>query len=153
MLVGVVNVVSERQCQVNLVSDPAFTAPVKILPVSADDLKTPSSSQASRGVVRGSASKNIRLPNLKVDDVAVDADVTSGMLVLTSGRTGAFPEGLLVGRVKEVQNRAAFLDVEIESMMDIALVDTLMILPHRRPALDEVTRMLAAQRSLDVESE
>ena len=71
------------------------------------------------------------------------------MFVLTNGSTGELPPGLLVGKVKATHHRGTFMEVDVEAAFDLAMTDVVMVLPHARPTLDEMARILAGKRSLD----
>lgn len=105
--------------------------------------------RVTRGTLRGHGGSSPRLPKLPIEDVDVDTGVKPGMLVVTNDAAGALPAGLLVGFVSEVSNRNTFLHVEVACALDISLVDVVLVVPHQRPTLDEVSRMLAGEASLD----
>ena len=150
-LVGRVKEVSRNVSLVLLITDPGVVVPVNIIaekskkPVSQDG-----SERTSRGLLRGNASARPRIARLNVEDIDLDSGVKEGMQVITNESSGQFPYGLLVGKVSEVKPRQAFLDVEIEIAGDVTLVDILMVIPHRRPSLDEVAQLLARDRHLDI---
>lgn len=98
--------------------------------------------RATRGMLRGLAKANPRLPRLPIEDVDVDTGVAAGMLVVTNDAAGALPAGLLVGFVNSVSNRNTFLQVEVAAACDISLVDVVLVIPCDRPSWEEVTRML-----------
>lgn len=62
----------------------------------------------SEGIARGAIDGGLTL-----DFVSVDATVTSGDVVITSGMGGVFPKGLLIGEVAEATNNPGDLDQTI----------------------------------------
>jgi cell shape-determining protein MreC len=98
--------------------------------------------RATRGMLKGLAKANPRLPRLPIEDIDVDTGVSPGMLVVTNDAAGALPAGLLVGFVSSVSNRNTFLQVEVAAACDISLVDVVLVIPYDRPSWEDVTRML-----------
>jgi|GEM_PF-5032437 len=105
--------------------------------------------QLNRGLMRGEASAKPRVPNLPISDVNLESRVAEGDLVVTNDAQGHFPSGLLVGKVSQVHNRNTFLDLVVESAMDLTITDVVTVIRHRRPTLDENMRMTMEKRHLD----
>ena len=140
-LAGRVIACSPDTSLVQLVTDPAFTAAVSIVPNAPLDANA--RPQSSRGLLKGNGSAAPRMPALSLTDVALDADVKPGMLVMTNDAAAQLPAGLLVGSVRAVHHRSTFLEVEVESALDLPLTDMLLVIPHQRPTLNDAARRLA----------
>ncbi len=129
-LVGRVYMASDDYSCVELITDPNFAASCLII-----DPKDPE--VAVRAVLRGDGSAMPHLPRLELEDVAPDATVKPGMLVVTNDRTGQFPMGLTIGTVREVIPQSGFLQVRIDANLDLARMDVVQVLQHKRPSIEE----------------
>ncbi len=86
-LVGEVVEVFDSWSKVILLTDPSFSADVKLV------------DSGVRGIVRGKAE-----PLCDVDYIPFYKKVKEGDLVITSGKDGVFPRGLYVGQIVKVYN-------------------------------------------------
>jgi len=128
-LVGRIFMVGDDHACVQLVTDPGFAASCMIVDPATPDLHV-------RGVLRGNASALPHFPKLELEDVPMGDSVRAGQRVLTGDFSGQFPAGLNVGVVREVIPQAGFLQVRIEADLDLADLDVVEVLLHRRPDLE-----------------
>jgi rod shape-determining protein MreC len=128
-LIGRVYMAGDNHACVQLVTDPGFAASCVIV-----DPARPGA--AARGVLRGNASARPHFPRLELEDVPLGDSVSAGQRVLTSDFSGQFPPGLNVGVVREVIPQAGFLQVRLEADLDLARLDVVQVLLHRRPELE-----------------
>lgn len=128
-LVGRVFMVGADHACVQLVTDPGFAASCIIV-----DPASPAT--AVRGILRGNASALPHFPKLELEDVPMGDAVRAGQRVLTGDFSGQFPAGLNVGQVREVIPQAGFLQVRIEADLDLARIDVVQVLLHKRPDLE-----------------
>ncbi len=115
-LLGVLARVDSHTSVVMLITDPEFRATIKIAPSGAP------------GVAAGAASGGIG-----ADHLPVDKSIKSGDLVLTSGLDGAFPPGLLVGRVStiNVSVDGLFKNVQIATLVDPSQAAVVLVIKNR----------------------
>ena len=87
------------------------------------------------GVAKGSPSGEITL-----DFVDGSEKVLPGDVVLTSGRGGLFPRGLLIGQVTGVSNpaNALYQSIKIRPANDIAATEEVMVLTSAAPSTDNL---------------
>lgn len=128
-LVGRTFMVSDDLCCVQLITDPGFAASCVIIDPAAPKARV-------RGILRGDASAQPHFPRLELDDVPLGDVVRPDMRVLTSDTTGQFPPGLNVGVVREAIPQSGFLQVRIEAGIDLAKLDVVQVLLHRRPDIE-----------------
>lgn len=85
----------------------------------------------TEGVSRGSVSGDLTL-----DFIAPSESVTEGDVILTSGKGGVFPRGLVVGTVVTVRNNktALYQSITVEPADSISTVEAVMILTDTAPA-------------------
>jgi rod shape-determining protein MreC len=85
----------------------------------------------AQGVVAGSHSGR-----LSMEFVRQDAQVNEGDVVLTSGLGGTFPQGILIGRVTEVDRQAQelFQSVSVEPLAGLSRLETVLVLTSFEPA-------------------
>lgn len=136
-LVGRAYLVGSRSTFVQLITDPQFAASCVIVDAGNPSLRV-------RGILRGDASALPHFPRLELDDVPMGDVVRPDMRVLTSDYTGAFPHGLSVGIVREVIPQSGSLQVRIEAALDLADLDVVQVLLHKRPELEQ--QVLELQR-------
>lgn len=155
-LVGTVSSAYEEYAWVRLITDPdsAVNAqvntgveqprPVATPPVitGGDGSPTPepTPSPAPTGepaptAVRGVLQGNLR-PNVVLDLLPPDAKIDEGDLVVTSGLGGNYPPGILIGVVKNVQQRpeSAFTRATVEPAAKLSSLDTILVLLNFMPA-------------------
>jgi rod shape-determining protein MreC len=153
-VIGTVSRVYDDFAWIRLVTDPdsAINAQVNIAPVSAGtggaEVLTPETPapQASatpappaepqepptvRAVAMGDQRSGIVL-----DLLPSDAPINPGNLVVTSGLGGNFPRGLLLGTIREVQERpqAPFKSATIEPAAQLSGLETVLVLVSFKPA-------------------
>jgi len=73
---------------------------------------------------------------LVLDLLPTEAGIAQGNLVLTSGLGGNYPPALLIGSVKDVDERpqSPFKTATLEPAADLSSLDTVLILVSFRPA-------------------
>jgi rod shape-determining protein MreC len=84
-----------------------------------------------RGILAGRSEKSCRLRYVLKND-----DVVRGDVVVTSGRGGIFPAGLMLGRVTGVKKTGheIFMDVDVAPAVDFdALEEVLVVLTEPQP--------------------
>ena len=140
---------SSKVAAVTLLSDPDLTLPVSIFPLQAVASANVAATAIARGILRGNGGASPRLPSLSLANVNTTTGITKGMLVVTNDAAGQVPPGLLVGTVEAVREKGMFLDIEVRSVLDLELMDTVLVIPHERPTLDDTARLLAAGKHLD----
>ncbi len=132
-LVGVVHQVAESHACVRLITDTGFAASCIVL--DPDATMVPAEHRV-RGVLRGDGSTMPHFPMIELDDVAAGAPVRPGMLVVTNDFSGHFPLGLSVGVVRETIPQAGFLQVRVESNLDLLTLEVVQVLLHKRPEFE-----------------
>lgn len=87
----------------------------------------------TEGVTRGSVSGDITL-----DFIGASESVTEGDVILTSGKGGVFPRGLVVGTVVSVRNNktALYQSITVEPADSIVSVEAVMVLTDTAPATE-----------------
>ena len=112
---------------------PATPAPATPTPSVAQPGAVPQEpgSQPARGVAEG----DLR-DGLVLDLLPTEAGIAQGNLVLTSGLGGNYPPALLIGSVKDVDERpqSPFKTATLEPATDLSSLDTVLILVSFRPA-------------------
>lgn len=142
-LIGRVFMVGDDHACVQLLTDPGFA--VSCLIVDPDDPQQDSRDRV-RGVLRGDGSSLPHFPRLEIEDVSVGAEVHEGMHVVTSDYSGQFPLGINVGVVRETIPQAGFLQVRIESNLDLSTLEVVQVLLHERPPLEKQAVELSKKR-------
>lgn len=142
-LIGRVFMAGDGHACVQLLTDPGFA--VSCLIVDPDNPRQDPRDRV-RGVLRGDGSSLPHFPRLELDDVGVGAEVSEGMHVVTSDYSGQFPLGLSVGVVRETIPQAGFLQVRIESNLDLSTLEVVQVLMHERPPLEKQAIELAKKR-------
>ncbi|MCB9932942.1 MAG: rod shape-determining protein MreC [Planctomycetes bacterium] len=142
-LIGRIFMVGDDHACVQLLTDPGFACSCLI--VDPDNPQQDPESRV-RGVLRGDGSAMPHFPRLELEDVAVGAEVKPGMYVITNDYSGQFPLGLAVGVVREAIPQAGFLQVRIEANMDLATLEVVQVLQHRRPELEQQALQLMRKK-------
>lgn len=150
-LVGTVDTAYKDYAWVRLITDPdsAVNAQVEVSPAQAgnNDVLTPpsttpgaSSSPTSAPVqesisVRGVADGDLR-QGLILDLLPPDANIPKDTLVVTSGLGGNYPPGILIGSIKDIQQRpqAAFKKAVLEPATQLNSLETVLVLVSFKPA-------------------
>jgi len=93
----------------------------------------------AKGILKGSPEGVCRL-----EFVIRNADVQEGDTVITSGLAGAFPKGLLLGRVGQVERAAGsdglFQKIVVEPAVDFERLEEVLIALRPNPFLSEKSR-------------
>ena len=151
-LVGTVATAYKSYAWVRLISDPdsAVNAQVNASVGSTQVLTpgqpsetpapsdVPSATPAAGGPeatsVRGVADGDLR-QGIILDLLPPDAGITPDALVVTSGLGGNFPPGLLIGSIKEIEQRpqAAFKKATLEPAAQLSSLETVLVLVSFKP--------------------
>lgn len=167
-LIGTVNQAMMNISAVTLITDPASSVPICVVPVkpalhdqryatafaSGEDNQPAASGfsdlmQQNRGMMKGDSSEKPRIPHLKISGINLESRIAEGMLVVTNDAGGQIPSGLLVGRIERIHNRNDFLEVSVEAAMDLTISDVVTVIKHDRPTLNDIARELMVDRHLD----
>ena len=109
-IVGKIYKVGSRSSEVLLITDP----------LSAVDANIQRS--RARGIVKGNGEKCI------MEYLEKDADIKIGDYVITSGKDGYFPKGMLIGRVTATFNKGGNYQAEIDPSIDIRSVEEVLVI-------------------------
>jgi rod shape-determining protein MreC len=98
---------------------------------------TPQPSGAAEPVttaVRGVLEGDLR-PDVVLDLLPPDARIAEGNLVVTSGLGGNYPPGILIGSIKDVQQRpeSAFTRATVRTAAQLSSLDTVLVLISFKP--------------------
>jgi rod shape-determining protein MreC len=117
-LVGRVDAVTANAARVQLITDPGSDVNVRIQPSD------------TTAVLSGSITSDLTL-----DLIPVEAEVTAGNLVLTSGLGGNFPPNILIGQVASVRGSATalFQQAAIQPAVDFSRLDIVLVIVNYRP--------------------
>jgi rod shape-determining protein MreC len=152
-LVGTVATAYKNYAWVRLITDPdsAVNAQVEVSPelaggntdVLTGPSATPGASPAPSATptehettsVRGVADGDLR-QGLILDLLPPDANIPEDTLVVTSGLGGNYPAGILIGSIKEIEQRpqAAFKKAVLEPATQLSSLETVLALISFRPA-------------------
>jgi len=115
-----------------------LTAP-SATPGAATPSVTPAPTSSETTSVRGVADGNLR-QGLVLDLLPPDANIPKGTLVVTSGLGGNYPAGILIGSIKDLQQRpqAAFKKAVLEPATQLSSLETVLVLVSFKPARLEV---------------
>jgi len=85
--------------------------------------------------VRGVADGDL-LQGIILDLLPPDAAIAKGTLVVTSGLGGNYPPGILIGSIKDIEERpqAAFKRATLEPATQLSSLETVLVLISFRPA-------------------
>jgi len=144
-LVGTVTMVYGDYSWIRLVTDPesAVNAQVNVTPVatpltdgapSTTPAPTASPSAEPPGAVRGVAEGDLR-EKIMLDLLPPDVNIAAGSLVVTSGLGGNYPPGILIGSVKDVEQRpqSPFKRATLEPATDLSSLETVLVIMNFRP--------------------
>jgi len=109
-IVGKLYKVGRRSSEVLLITDP----------LSAVDANVQRS--RARGIVKGNGEKCL------MEYLEKDADIKIGDYIITSGKDGYFPKGMLIGKVAATFNKGGNYQAEIEPSIDIQSVEEVLII-------------------------
>ena len=112
-LVGIINEATPRASKVLLVNSDQMAVNVRVQNSRAD------------GVLFGQASKDLRLRY-----IALDANISAGDLVVTSGLGGSLPANIPVGVIASVRSRAydVFQEAEVLPLANLDKIEIVMII-------------------------
>jgi len=112
-LVGIINEATPRASKVLLVNSDQMAVNVRIQNSRAD------------GVLFGQASKDLRLRY-----IALDATISAGDLVVTSGLGGSLPANIPVGAIASIRSRAydVFQEAEVLPLANLDKIEIVMII-------------------------
>jgi rod shape-determining protein MreC len=119
-VVGVVEAVGPNASRVLLASDPGFRIAGRML------------ESRSRVIVEGKAAA---AAPMRLKHVPEDARVKVGDAVLTSGRLGMFPQGVLIGTVAKIEGSryAGGLEISVVSPVDLDDLESVVIVQMEEP--------------------
>jgi rod shape-determining protein MreC len=117
--VGLVIKVTADTAHVLLVTDPNSSVDVIV------------ARNRKRGVLEGTAGSSMRLKH-----VGKGGNVQVGDLLLTSGLTGSFPRGILVGRVSNIQLESDHVTQKVEVEPSVPFEDLSEVLVLKAPSLE-----------------
>jgi rod shape-determining protein MreC len=156
-LVGTVATVYKAYAWIRLITDPdsAVNAQVNVGPTSTQVLTQPTSTPGPSDTpppspspsptpapgandtasVRGVADGDLR-QGIILDLLPPDAAIAKDTLVVTSGLGGNFPPGILIGSIKEIEQRpqAAFKKATLEPAAQLSSLETVLVLVSFKPA-------------------
>jgi rod shape-determining protein MreC len=152
-LVGTVATVYKAYAWIRLITDPdsAVNAQVNVGATSTQVLTpdqpsstpapsaspsaTPAPGSNDGASVRGVADGDLR-QGIILDLLPPDAAIAKGTLVVTSGLGGNFPPGILIGSIKEIEQRpqAAFKKATLEPAAQLSSLETVLVLVSFKPA-------------------
>lgn len=155
-LVGTVSAAYEEYAWIRLITDPdsavnaqvntgveqprPASTPGVITGGEASPTAAPTATPAPTGeppatAVRGVLEGDLR-PDVVLDLLPPDAKIESGNLVVTSGLGGNYPAGILIGTVKDVQQRpeSAFSKATVRTAAQLSSLDTVLVLISFKPA-------------------
>ena len=117
-LVGIINEATPRASKVLLVNSDQMAVNVRVQNSRAD------------GVLFGQASKDLRLRY-----IALDATISAGDLVVTSGLGGSLPANIPIGEIASVRSRAydVFQEAEVLPLVDLDDIEIVMVITDFTP--------------------
>lgn len=127
-LAGRVVQVSDRSCQVRLLSDPEFSVTAEV------------ASTGAIGQVRGRAANPLAFDDVDAQrEILVGAAVTTSGIELSPTLRSAFPRGLSIGSVVAVNSVASAVlqSADIEPTLDLDSVRTLLVILNYRGGLPD----------------
>lgn len=152
-LVGTVAMPYKDYAWVRLITDPdsAVNAQVDVSPAllgnntsvltgpsatpGASPAPSPRPASSETTSVRGVADGDLR-QGLILDLLPPDANIPKDTLVVTSGLGGNYPPGILIGSIKDIQQRpqAAFKKAVLEPATQLSSLETVLVLVSFKPA-------------------
>jgi rod shape-determining protein MreC len=120
-IVGRVYLVGDRDSEVMLITDPLSAVDAYIHRTRA------------RGIVKGTGSGCV------MEYIDSKTDLSIGDKVISSGKDGFFPKGVLIGTVEEIEQKGSFLSAKVSPNVELdSLEEVLVILdPSEKMALNE----------------
>jgi len=98
----------------------------------------------AQGITRGSLSGD-----LTMNFVSMEATVTAGDTVITSGLGGVFPKGLIIGQVSKVSKEinSLYKTIQVQPANDMAQVEKVIILTNTPPDTNNLPKPVASAGS------
>ncbi|MEK6222616.1 MAG: rod shape-determining protein MreC, partial [Chloroflexota bacterium] len=129
-LVGHVAAVTSNAARVQLITDPASLASVKIQPSDAD------------AVLQGTITSNLLL-----DLIPQDSTIQPGDLVLTSGLGGLYPANIIVGQLTSVRQQATnlFKEASVQPVVDFSRMRIILVIVNFNPV--DITPLIPEEDS------
>jgi rod shape-determining protein MreC len=116
-------------------SNDVLTGPSETPGASTAPSSTPAPTTTETTSVRGVADGDLR-QGIILDLLPPDANIPKDTLVVTSGLGGNYPAGILIGSIKDIQQRpqAAFKKAVLEPATQLSSLETVLVLVSFRPA-------------------
>lgn len=118
-IVGRIYMVDKLSSQVMLITDP-------ISAVDAIVQRT-----RARGILKGNGS------NCALKYIEREEDIKSGDRIITSGKDGFFPKGILIGKAEEVQNEGGMYRALIQPEVDVNSLEEVLVLIKNEKTISE----------------
>lgn len=109
-IVGRVLVAGDKSSEILLITDPVSAVDAYIHRTRA------------RGIVKGVGTKCV------MEYIEKKSDVSVGDKVISSGKDGFFPKGVLIGTVTDINPRGTFITAEIEPYVDLSSLEEVVII-------------------------
>ena len=109
-IVGRVLVVGDKSSEILLITDPVSAVDAYIHRTRA------------RGIVKGVGT------NCVMEYIEKKSDVSVGDKVISSGKDGFFPKGVLIGTVTGINPRGTFITADIEPYVDLNSLEEVVII-------------------------
>lgn len=120
-VVGRIYMVDRLSSQVMLITDP-------ISAVDAIVQRT-----RARGIAKGNGN------NCVLKYIEREEDIKNGDTVITSGKDGFYPKGIIIGKVKDIENEGGMFKASLDPEVNIDSLEEVLVLinPEEKKALDE----------------
>jgi rod shape-determining protein MreC len=114
----------------DVITGPSATPGASTIP-SPSPSPAPSETTSVRGVADGDLRQGLIL-----DLLPTDANIPKDTRVVTSGLGGNYPPGILIGSIKDIQQRpqAAFKKAVLEPATQLSSLETVLVLVSFKPA-------------------
>ena len=119
-VVGKVTTVAKDLAVVLLVSDESLRMSVSI------------EGTQEQGIVSGTRASSTYVPDLKIRFLSKTANLKPGMQVLTAGKGGVFPSGLVVGTIKDFSARQLEGIASVTPAVDLAAIQDVFVIVGER---------------------
>jgi len=119
-VVGKVTTVAKDLAAVLLVSDESLRMSVSI------------EGTQEQGIVSGTRASSTYVPDLRIRFLSKTANLKPGMQVLTAGKGGVFPSGLVVGSIKDFSARQLEGVASVTPAVDLAAVQDVFVIVGER---------------------
>lgn len=120
-IVGRVYLVADRDAEVMLITDPLSAVDAYVHRTRA------------RGIVKGTGSGCV------MEYIDSKSDVSTGDKVISSGKDGFFPKGVLIGTVEEIKRKGNFLSAKVSPNVELESLEEVLVLlnPSEKMASNE----------------